>query len=101
MEKKYIDKEKLKELLSLIKERKYEEFLIFYFFYEKVVPNFFLILKKISKSDKKHILNYLLEIYEPKNERLKYVLNNNNFYEKLGIDLKKIILLKKQVMEKG
>lgn len=100
--KEYIDPNKVEELLRLLKEKKYEDFLLFYSIFKKVVPNFFLFLQKMKKEDKRIIISYILEIYEPKNKKLKKIISNERFYEDiLEIDLKKLVLLKEKIIKKG
>jgi len=93
----YLDKEKTIELITLIKMKDYENFLVYYFFYSKVVPDFFIILKKIQRSDALKIINYILEIEKSHNERLTDSLKKDSFYEALGIDLNKILKLKEKL----
>jgi len=100
--KEYIDPNKVEELLRLLKEKKYEDFLLFYSIFKKVVPNFFLFLQKMKKEDKRIIISYILEIYEPNNKKLKKIISNERFYEDiLEIDLKKLVLLKEKIIKKG
>ena len=100
--KEYIDPNKVEELLRLLKEKKYEDFLLFYSIFKKVVPNFFLFLQKMKKEDKRIIISYILEIYEPNNKELRKMILNERFYEDiLEIDLKKLVLLKEEIIKKG